>query len=161
MTEDEESNVAALQMAYAAWHESRGKVGTWIGLFADEIIWNSQADGRPGMEFSRRRSFRQDILNYFEELHCNWSMQYYHVNEFFAKRDRVVVIANVSWTNRHTNKTATVPKVDIWRFRNGKAVDFMEYFDTHVALQASTAQNACDGTEFFDPGHWPDPLQCG
>ena len=39
--------------------------------------------------------------------------------------------------NKRTKKTVTIPKVDVWKFENGKVVEFMEHFDTHTAIMAS------------------------
>ena len=41
------------------------------------------------------------------------------------------------WTNRKTGKIAETPKVDFWRFRDGKAVEFYEYFDTACVAAAA------------------------
>jgi ketosteroid isomerase-like protein len=43
-----------------------------------------------------------------------------------------------SWTHKGTGKTCETPKVDIWRFRDGKAIEFYELFDTAAAFAAAT-----------------------
>jgi len=64
-------------------------------------------------------------------------MNFYDINEYVAQGDRVVAIGECSWTHKRTRKTVTIPKVDIWLFENGKATQFMEYFDTYAAIEAS------------------------
>ena len=64
-------------------------------------------------------------------------MVFYRVDEYVAQGPRVVALAECSWTNRNTGKTITIPKVDVWKFRNGKAIQFMEYYDTQKLLEAS------------------------
>ena len=136
MTSEEQANVARLKELYAAWYATKGDPGVWVDILADEIGWGSLADGRPGMEFSRPRASKQEVMGYFEELAKDWEMQFYHINEYVAQGGRVVALGEMSWTNRHTGKTVTMPKVDVWMIENGKATQFMEHYDTHMAISA-------------------------
>lgn len=136
MTEQEEANVAILRDAYAAWHETKGDANVWLGILADNVAWGSLADGKPGMEFTRPRASKEEVVGYFEGLAKDWSMEFYHINEYVAQDGRVVALGEMSWTHRRTGKTVTMPKVDVWLFENGKATQFMEHFDTHMAISA-------------------------
>ncbi|MEX3011535.1 nuclear transport factor 2 family protein [Hoeflea sp. TYP-13] len=136
MTE-EESNVAILRHAYSAWHETKGDANVWYDILADHIDWGSAADGRPGMEFTKPRASKQEVIGYFEGLANDWSMEFYHINEYVAQGSRVVTIGECSWTHRRNGNTVTIPKVDIWLFEDGKATQFMEYYDTYTVLMAS------------------------
>jgi ketosteroid isomerase-like protein len=62
----------------------------------------------------------------------------FDMNDFVADGDRVVVIGRVAWRNKVTGKVADTPKVDIWRFRDGKAIDYAEFYDTARAFAAAT-----------------------
>jgi ketosteroid isomerase-like protein len=64
-------------------------------------------------------------------------MIYYKVDEFIADGDAVVARGSCAWTNKRTGKRAETPKVDFWRFKDGKAVEFYEYFDTAAAAAAA------------------------
>ena len=136
MTEQEEANVAILRDAYAAWHETKGDANVWLGILADNVAWGSLADGKPGMEFTRPRASKEEVVGYFEGLAKDWSMEFYHINEYVAQDGRIVALGEMSWTHRRTGKTVTMPKVDVWLFENGKATQFMEHFDTHMAISA-------------------------
>ena len=48
------------------------------------------------------------------------------------------LLCSSTTTGRKTGKQITLPKVDVWYIENGKATEFMEYFDTHAAVQAAT-----------------------
>ena len=61
----------------------------------------------------------------------------YDMDDFIAQDDRVVVIGNVAWRNKATGKVAETPKVDIWRFRDGKVVEFAEFYDTARSFAAA------------------------
>lgn len=133
----EDDNVSILRGAYAAWHRTKGDPGVWLDILADHVSWGSLADGKPGMEFSKARASKQEVVAYFEELMNDWSMEHYRVNEYVAQGNRVVALGECSWTNKRTKKSITIPKVDAWLFENGKVVEFMEHFDTHTAIMAS------------------------
>ena len=49
-----------------------------------------------------------------------------------------VARGSTAWINKKTGKKAETPKVDFWRFRDGKAVEFYEYFDTACVAAAAT-----------------------
>ena len=134
--QEEELNVALLRNAYAAWHETKGDPSIWIGLLGMELAWGSLADGKPGMEFSRPRASKDEVVGYFQELIEAWSMEFYYINEYVAQGQRVVALGECGWTNRATGKTVKTPKVDIWMFQDGKATQFMEFYDTQTSLAA-------------------------
>jgi ketosteroid isomerase-like protein len=129
-------NVEKLKQAYAGWHNTKGDARVWFDLMADSIIMGSIGNGAQGLEFSRTRVSRDDALGYFSDLARDWSMVHYRMDEYIADGDRVVALGECCWKHRHTGKVVTTPKADVWRFDNGRAVDFYEYYDT---LQAASA----------------------
>lgn len=133
----EETNVAILKDAYAAWHDSKGDATVWLGILADHVAWGSAADGKPGMEFTKPRASKEEVVGYFEELAQDWTMEFYHVNEYVAQGARVVALGECSWTNKRTAKTVTIPKVDVWLIEDGKVTQFMEHYDTYTAIMAA------------------------
>ena len=60
------------------------------------------------------------------------------LQEFVAQGDAVVMRGATAWRHRRSSKIFATPKIDFWRFRNGKAIEFFEYFDTAGALEAAT-----------------------
>ena len=132
----EETNVAILKDAYCAWHESKGDAEVWMDVLANDVAFGSAADGKPGLDFTKSRASKEEVVGYFEGLARDWSMEFYHINEFIAQGARVVALAEVSWTNRHTGNTFVMPKVDVWMLQDGKATQFMEYYDSQKALEA-------------------------
>lgn len=133
----ESDNVEILRRAYSEWAASKGDAGVWLDILADKVDWGSIADGKPGMEFTKPRATKHEVVEYFEGLASEWDMEFYIINEYVAQGDRVVALGECSWTHKRTGKTAAVPKVDVWLFRDGKAIQFMEFFDTHAAIQAT------------------------
>ena len=56
---------------------------------------------------------------------------------FIAQGDRVVMLGRCAWRYKKTGKVVWTPKADFWRFADGKAVEYFEYYDTaqvHAAV---------------------------
>jgi len=133
----EKTNTALLEKTYKAWHDTKGDSAVWMDLLADHISFGSLANGKPGMEFTKPRASKQEVIGYFEGLAADWLMEFYHINEYVAQGDRVVAIGECAWVNRHNGNRIRIPKVDIWKIEGGRATQFMEYYDTHTVLEAS------------------------
>lgn len=135
---DGQSNVERLRRAYEEWRKTGGDGAVWHDLFADRILFGSIGNGAPGLEFSRARVTREEVMEYFAELGRDWEMIDYQPREFIAEGERVAMLGECSWRHRATGNVLTTPKADFWRFERGKAIDFYEFYDT---LRASKACN--------------------
>lgn len=134
----ESENIARLKQAYAQWSGQKGAdCQCWMDLMAEDVSLGSLADGAPEMSFSARRNSRDQILDYLNELTRDWDMLSFDMGDFIAQGDRVVAIGRVAWRNKATGKIADTPKIDVWRFRDGKAVDFIEFYDTARSFEAT------------------------
>jgi len=136
-----EMHVATLREAYREWERSYGvNADCWLSFLDDNVTLRSLSEGRPGMEFTRRRQSKAEVAAYLTALTTDWQMNYFRMEEFVAQGDRVVAIGSCGWTNLKTGKTVNTPKVDVWRFRNGKATEFFELYDT-AAVQAAANEH--------------------
>lgn len=136
---NEASNVAILTEVYRQWNDTRGNsVDDFIAVCDEAIVFDSLPRGEAPMLFAKRYDNRDVLRGYFKGLLDQWSMNYYEVRQFIAQGDMVVMQGECSWTNKTTGKKVVTPKVDIWRFRDGKAIEFHELFDTAAAFQAAT-----------------------
>ncbi len=139
----EEQNVSLLRSAYAEWSDSKAaNRQCWTDLMADDASLRSLTDGAPELAFTARRTSKSEIKAYLDDLLRDWEMIHAHMTEFIAEDDRVVVLGDVAWRNRETGKIAETRKVDVWRFRDGKAIGFEEFFDTAGAMAAATPDPA-------------------
>ena len=136
---NEAANVATLKDAYRQWHESKGgSVEQLLSICDPTINWDSIPRGAAPLEFAKQYNGREKLQGYFSQLLAEWEMIRYTIDEYVAQGDAVFARGSCAWTNKKTGKVADTPKVDFWRFRDGKAVEFYEYFDTrHVAEQAT------------------------
>jgi uncharacterized protein len=135
----EAKNVAVLEEAYRRWTKSRGgSIDYWISICDENIRFGSLAQGSPKVAYMTSYRARDELAYYFAGLARDWEMLDYHVDALVAQGDRVVMLGACSWRFRKTGKVVMTPKVDSWRFANGKAVEFYEYYDT-AQVQAAVA----------------------
>lgn len=135
MTAEEDANVNTLRNGFAEWHTTRGaSVDNWMNLIADEVRWQTLGAAAAGDKFAKGCSSKSEVKRYFEELGTSWAMLGYKMDEFIAQGDRVVAVGNVSWRHRATGNEVNTPLVNVIRMRDGKIVDFMEFYDTAAAM---------------------------
>jgi uncharacterized protein len=129
---DEANNVAVLTEAYRRWHDSRGgSVDHWMSICAENIQFGSLIRGaEPRVAYMTGYNARAELGQYFEGLARDWEMIEYKVDQFVAQGDRVVMLGRCAWRHKNSGKVVNTPKVDSWRFADGKAVEYYEYFDT-------------------------------
>ena len=128
---DADLPINRVESAYRTWRESRGSnVDEVIELMADEIEMRSVLD--PGLpdDLAADRKTRAEARQYFEILSRDWEMIDYPQEKIVADGDTVVWIGRCHWRHRPSGREINSPKVDIWTFRDGKAVKFMEMFDS-------------------------------
>lgn len=135
----ETTNVEILKDAYHQWNKTLGgSVDHFFGFLDDKISFGSVPRGTAPLQFATQYNSKNELRGYFDGLLRDWTMVYYRIDEYIAQGEAVVARGSTSWTNKNTGKTAETPKVDFWRFRNGKAIEFYEYFDTANVVAAAT-----------------------
>ena len=135
----EERNIAILKDAYAAWDACKGSDHTvWSRLVAPAFLMHSLAQGVPPLEFTARICCPADLDRYFEGLARDWSMNFFRIDRYVAQGNMVVAIGECSFTNRHTGKTVTTPKLDTFKFLNGQIVEVSELYDSAKVFSAAT-----------------------
>lgn len=135
-----------LKAVCKAWQESKGKsVDQWLSLFADEIDFRSLADGRDNLPFTARRRTKQELGSYFAAVAADWEMIHYTPDYFVEEGDRIVMMGRMAWRNRRTQATFETVKADFWRFKDGKAVEFLEMYDTSAAQRCACAPDVRAG----------------
>lgn len=129
---DETGNVEILRKAYDRWASSKGaSVDDWLAICDADIAFGSIAQGRQeGAEYLAAYTSRDALKEYFGGLTRDWEMIDWIVDHFVAQGDRVVMLGHCTWRYKKTGKIVSTPKADSWRFANGKAVEYFEYYDT-------------------------------
>ena len=133
-------NVERLKEAYKRWNDTHGgSVDYWMTLVDDNIQFGSLAERAPQMLFAGSYNGAATLRKYFDGLRADWEMIHYTAEEFVAERDVIVMRGHCAWRHRKTGKKVETPKLDWWRFRDGQAIEYYEYFDTARAFAATTA----------------------
>ena len=141
MTADN-SNVAVLKEAFERWNDSKGQsTDHWLSIMADDVDFRSLAEGRdPGFEFTARRRCCDEVADYLKGLTEQLEMIHYTVEFYVAEGDRVVAVGTTAWRNRATGKSFDTPKVDVVRFKDGKIVEFFEFYDTAMVTETGNPE---------------------
>lgn len=135
---NEAENVALLKHAYGRWHDTKaGSVGDFLAIVDDHVLWGSIPRGQAPLEFATQYNSKSALHAYFDGLTTEWAMLHYTIDQYVADGDMVVARGSTSWKNKKSGKTFETPKVDVWRFKNGKAIEFYEYFDTATVMAAA------------------------
>ena len=134
---EEARNVEILKQAYGRWRETRGGCADeWLAICDDRIAFGSIAHGPAAAPYMTAFQRRDELKEYFEGLSRDWEMMEFEVEHFVAQGERVVMIGRCAWRFRKTDKVVWTPKADSWRFVDGKAVEFFEFYDTAQVMAA-------------------------
>ena len=134
----EARNVELLKDAYQRWHDSKGgSLDHFLSFVADDIQFGSIARGEAPLGFTQPVSNKVALRGYFDGLLGEFSMIHYTIHDYVADGDIVFVRCTTSWTNKKTGKPFETPKADFWRFRDGKVVEFYEFYDTAQVMASA------------------------
>ncbi|MBO9518272.1 MAG: nuclear transport factor 2 family protein [Porphyrobacter sp.] len=128
---DPASNAARVSEAYRKWEACLGTDPEPFIALADERVEMASVLDPPDMhELATDHHGHGRMREYFAAIEEDWEMIDYPNERVVEQGDTVVWIGRCSWRNRHTGLVINSPKVDIWTFKDGKAVQFLELFDT-------------------------------
>lgn len=133
-----EADREKLKRGYEMWAAADPTaVGYFLDLVSDDVDWKSLGDGRPGMEFSRTRKGKGEVLGYFQDIASKWELVNYHVEAIVSEEDRHIVICDCAWKHSDTGKVVETPKIDTYRMKDGLITEFREYYDTAKTAEAT------------------------
>ena len=128
---------ARLTAAYQAWHESGGRTpDRFFSLYSDDIELHSILEASLRDETRGPYIGKPAALAYFTAIAEAWEMVDARADAFVARDDKIVVIGRATWRNLKTRRLVDGPKVDVWTVRDGRAVHFLEMFDSYAAARA-------------------------
>ncbi|RYG24005.1 MAG: hypothetical protein EON93_23420 [Burkholderiales bacterium] len=128
---DAPTNAERVRQAYARWAESKGgDADGLLDLLDDNVAMRTALSASEQHPLAEPRMGKQFARDYLESLALSLTMIDYPTEDVIDGGDTVVWIGACHWRDRKSGREARTPKVDIWRFRNGKAVDVLEMFDT-------------------------------
>jgi uncharacterized protein len=133
-----EAGFEKLKAAYRAWNDTKGaSLSMWLDLLAEEVDFRSLANGKLGVPWTKTRTTPKEVSEYLSGLTSAFQMDHYTVERYVCQGDTVVVIGSTAWHNKVSGKRIDTPMVSVWRFKDGKAISFFEYYDTANVAQAA------------------------
>jgi ketosteroid isomerase-like protein len=128
---DPDLPVDQLADAYRQWRETRGmSPEPFLDLMSDDIEMRSVLEPALPDDLAAHRKSQGEAREYFAVVQRDWEMIDFPQERIVADGDTVVWIGRCAWRHRRTGAEIDTPKVDIWTFEGGKAVRFMEMFDS-------------------------------
>ena len=112
----------------------RGDITSLLNLYSDDIRWTT-----PKIEnavFSGSRQGKDALVEFFEQLDKAEEFSRFEPKEFIAQGDKVVVLGEFTATVKDTGNTYSADWVHVTTFKEGKIIEFHEFFDTADANQA-------------------------
>ena len=138
MSAEADQNIAVLREGYARWSDSRcSSIDHWLDMMADDFRFRSVADGAPGLEFITSDCGKDGLRRYLEGIAAEWEMLHFRVADLIADGDRVVAVVDSGWRNKATGKSLNLPMVNVWRFRGGRPIEYLEVYDTAKLVAAA------------------------
>ena len=132
-----ETGFPRLRAAYEAWNSTKGaSIDQWTELLADELDFRSLAGGKAGVPWTSTCRTREEVRTYLTGLTSTFRMEHYTVERFVCQGDAIVVVATTAWQHIASGRRLDSPIITMWRFRNGKAFSFFEYYDTAAVAAA-------------------------
>ena len=122
-----DDNIACLKELYQAYGE--GNIEPVIAALDEDVRWCSMGSTGDLPWLGQCHGF-EGVVNYFQTLAASITVNSYEPEYFVADGDRVVAIVSLSITHNATGRTSNFEKADVFRFRDGKILEFTEFYDT-------------------------------
>ncbi|MDB5678407.1 nuclear transport factor 2 family protein [Sphingomonas bacterium] len=127
--------VAALRAAYRTWDESKGAdPSEFLALMDEDLTMHSILMGPTDHDDPARGLAAAD--HFFGAIAADWIMLAFDTEQMVAQDDTIVWIGRCRWQHRRNDNIVDTPKVDVWHFREGRAVRYAEMFDTLAFARA-------------------------
>lgn len=129
MTEDFKQR---LETAYAEWDRSGGKTPQLFFELMDEAIeFHSILESEfPHDPLAGPFNGKSAVLGYYAGIAESWELLASKTDRVLAQGDTVVWTGRVRWRQLRTLRVMETPKVDVWTVWNGKAIRYLEVFDS-------------------------------
>ncbi|GEM_PF-3088803 len=137
-----DTDVERLRDTYKIWNDTKGEGdrprNAWLELFDEQIRIVSMGDVARGLSFAKPRRSRLEAVEYLLELLKEWKMEHWDPETFVHQGDHIAMFGRCTWTHRDTNKTMECRIAHLWTFKDGKATEVIEVFDSALAAAAAT-----------------------
>lgn len=121
-----------LAAAYDAWGASAGTTpAAFFELMDEGIEFHSILEREfPADRLSGPFNGKAAVIGYWTAIAESWELVSTRTDAIVGEGDRVVWIGRVRWRHRRTLREMATPKVDIWTVWKGRAIRYLEMFDS-------------------------------
>jgi len=130
---NEQQNVKLVQEAYAAF--KRGDIASVLNAMADDVSWFLPGP-KDVVPFVGQRRGRQQVAEFFSKMAELQDVEQFEPREFIAQGDIVVALGHYRWRVKATSRSFESDWAHAFTIRNGKVVNFHEYYDTNAGVEA-------------------------
>ena len=138
---NEEQNTRVVQDTYAAF--KRGDISAVLNAMSDDIGWFTP--GPKDIPVAGARRGRAEAGAFFATLAETQEPEEFEPKEFIAQGDTVVGLGHYRWRVKSTGRLFESDFAHVFTVKNGKIVNFHEYFDTHAGVLAYSSGQASGG----------------
>ena len=125
------SNLNKIEAVYEAF--AKGDIPRVLEVMSRDIEW-TEAEGFPyGGTYVGTKAVLEGV---FMRLGSEWIGFAAVPHELIDGGDTIVALGKYSGTYKATNKSFTSEFAHVWKFRDGKAVRFVQYVDTLLVHRA-------------------------
>ena len=129
---NETTNLEIARTAYEKF--GAGDIAGLLAMFDGDIKWTvPEVENAP---FGGSRTGVENVARFFQELVTAEEITNFEPREFLAQGDRVVVLGHSAATVRETNREYATDWVHVFRLKDGKVTEFLEFFDNAAATRA-------------------------
>lgn len=126
------SSLEAARRLYAEY--GRGNRAAVLDALAPDVSWTYNSG--PELPWGGLWRGRDGVEAYFARLDATLRVTTYEVEHTIAQGEWVVVLARATGRFLPTGEEVTLGKADALRLRDGRLLEFREYYDTASALAA-------------------------
>ena len=131
-----QDNVKIVQDIYAAF--GQGNIPAILNAFADDVQHYEPPAGHPPFRGTYRG--REEVGALFQGMHEAVEVEQFEPREFFAEGDAVAAVGYYRFRAKATGRTYETDWVMVWRFKNGKVMEWKTYKDS--AAEAAALRGA-------------------
>jgi len=127
-----ENNVQVVQDAYGKF--TSGDIEGLLGILSEDVHWQTpEIENAP---FGGTRRGLDGVGEFFALLAESEETTRFEPTEFITQGDRVVVLGKYGATVKETGRSYESDWVHVFTVRDGKILNFVEFFDNALASRA-------------------------
>ena len=120
------SNIDTVRASYEAFH--RRDVPGILAALAPDVRW-THPDGMVAYGLGGTKTGHEEVVDFLRHAPRHVAAMQLEPEEFLESGDRIVVFGHRQVTG-HSGHSAKLRFVHSWRFTEGRAAEFEDYFDT-------------------------------